>query len=47
MLTPGDFAIIKRRNQFSAKPMSQQQAVDILVTENQRKMPSQSIGFIR
>jgi len=46
MLTPGDFAIIKRRNQFSAKPMTQQQALDILITENQRKTPSQSIGFI-
>jgi len=46
MLTPGDFAIIKRRNQFSAKPMTQQEALDILITENQRKTPSQSIGFI-
>mgnify|MGYP002700394106 FL=1 len=46
MLSPGDFAIIKRRNQFSATPMSQQQALDILITENQRKTPSQSIGFI-
>lgn len=46
-LTPGDFAIIKRRNQFSATPMSQQQALNILITENQRKTPSQSIGFLR
>ncbi len=46
LLTPGDFAIIKRRNQFSAEPMSQQQALKILITENKRKTPSQSIGFI-
>jgi len=46
LLTPGDFAIIKRRNQFSAKPMDQQQALELLITENKRKTPSQSIGFI-
>ncbi len=46
MLTPGDFAIIKRRNQFSATPMSPQQALDILITENKRKTPPKPIGFI-
>lgn len=45
-LTPGDFAIIERRNQFNQTPMTQEQALALLKAENDRKAPSKPIGFI-
>ena len=46
MLTPGDFAIIARRNEFNTSLMTQQNAIKLLMNENKRKSASQQIGFI-
>lgn len=46
LLTPGDFAIIERRNQFNQMPMTQKEALVLLKSENDRKTPSKPIGFI-
>lgn len=45
-LTPGDFAILARRQRFNPAQMNQQSAVALLVQESQRKRSAQSIGFI-
>jgi len=45
-LTPGDFAIVARRQIFSTTTMNHQQALAILVQENNRKAAPKSIGFV-
>ncbi|GAA6203866.1 ATP-binding protein [Thalassotalea sp. SU-HH00458] len=45
-LSPGDFAIVSRRNRMSNKPLSDSKNLDILNQENNRKLPSKAIGFV-
>ena len=45
-LTNGDFAIVARRNRLSRKPLTHIQNIQLLQEENNRKLQSQSIGFI-
>ena len=46
-LTPGDFAVAVRRNRMSKKPLSDSNNLDILTVENNRKTPSNAIGFVK
>lgn len=46
-LTPGDFAIVVRRNRFSAKPLSDTKNLNLLTAENNRKTSNKTIGFVR
>ncbi|MFQ3191870.1 MAG: transitional endoplasmic reticulum ATPase, partial [Paraglaciecola sp.] len=45
-LTPGDFAIVARRNRFSKKALTDEQNILLLTEENNRKTQNQNIGFI-
>jgi SpoVK/Ycf46/Vps4 family AAA+-type ATPase len=45
-LTPGDFAIAVRRNCMSKKPLNDNNNLEILIQENNRKVPSKAIGFV-
>ncbi|WP_170252804.1 AAA family ATPase [Colwellia echini] len=45
-LTPGDFAVISRRNRMNKKPLSENQNLDILIQENNRKTQTKTIGFV-
>lgn len=45
-LTPGDFAIVSRRNRMSKKPLSDSKNLEILTIENNRKIQSKAIGFV-
>lgn len=45
-LTPGDFAIVSRRQEFSTKALTPQDIVSLLTAENKRKTPNKTIGFI-
>lgn len=43
----GDFAIIKRRQQFSRTKLSAQDCLDILITESNHKQTTRPIGFVK
>jgi MoxR-like ATPase len=43
----GDFAIIKRRQQFSTTKLSAQDCLDILITESNHKQTTRPIGFVK
>jgi len=45
-VTPGDIAIVSRRNSFSKDPLSDTENLEILTTESNRKQQNQSIGFV-
>ena len=45
-LTPGDFAVLSRRNRMSRKPLTDNENLHILTDENNRKAPSKAIGFV-
>jgi replication-associated recombination protein RarA len=45
-LTPGDFAIVARRNRLSKKALTDEQNILLLTEENNRKIQNQTIGFI-
>ena len=45
-LTPGSFAVAKRRNTFSKAKLSDIENLEILTTENNQTQQSKSIGFI-
>lgn len=46
-LTPGDFAILARRQQFRPTQNHRSTAITLLAEENQRKQPQTTMGFIR
>lgn len=46
-LTPGDFAVVARRNRMSKKPLSDSKNLDILINENNRKGLNKAIGFVQ
>ena len=46
LLTPGDFAILARRNKISTTKLSTSECLEILTTENNRKQHNKAIGFI-
>ncbi|WP_226770065.1 ATP-binding protein [Shewanella xiamenensis] len=46
-LTPGDFAILARRQRFELKRDHRATALALLTTENSRKQGQPRIGFIR
>ncbi|MBS3799095.1 ATP-binding protein [Pseudoalteromonas sp. BDTF-M6] len=43
----GDFAIIKRRQQFSTTKLSAQDCLNILITESNHKQTTRPIGFVK
>ncbi|MDO6447151.1 AAA family ATPase [Colwellia sp. 1_MG-2023] len=45
-LSSGDFAIAVRRNCMSKNPLSDSKNLEILTQENNRKIPSKTIGFV-
>jgi len=45
-LTPGDFAILARRQKIAGKKFLEQECIGILESENRRKSTNKSIGFI-
>jgi transitional endoplasmic reticulum ATPase len=46
-LTPGEFAILARRQRIQNTKLSDSQCLDILTTENNRKLTTKAIGFIQ
>jgi Holliday junction resolvasome RuvABC ATP-dependent DNA helicase subunit len=46
LLTPGDFAICKRRQKISTVKFSHTECLEILTQENNRKQQTKAIGFI-
>jgi SpoVK/Ycf46/Vps4 family AAA+-type ATPase len=46
LLTPGDFAILARRNKISTTKLTTSECLEILTTENNRKQHTKAIGFI-
>ncbi|EDQ02031.1 AAA family ATPase [Shewanella benthica] len=46
-LTPGEFAILARRQRISSTKLSDEECLDILSTENNRKITTKAIGFIQ
>jgi transitional endoplasmic reticulum ATPase len=46
LLTPGEFAILKRREKVSTSNLSHTECLEILTTENNRKQHTKAIGFI-
>ncbi|MCF2949262.1 AAA family ATPase [Paraglaciecola aquimarina] len=46
-LTPGDFAILARRQMFQPSQDHRLSAITLLAEENQRKQPKNQMGFIR
>jgi transitional endoplasmic reticulum ATPase len=46
LLTPGEFAILKRREKISTSKLSHTECLEILTTENNRKQKTKAIGFI-
>ena len=46
-LTPGEFAILARRQRINSTKLSDKECLDILSTENNRKLTTKAIGFIQ
>ncbi|MFT5759463.1 MAG: transitional endoplasmic reticulum ATPase [Alteromonadaceae bacterium] len=46
LLTPGEFAILKRREKISTSKLSHTECLEILTIENNRKQQSKAIGFV-
>jgi SpoVK/Ycf46/Vps4 family AAA+-type ATPase len=46
LLTPGDFAILARRQKISIPKLSPNECLEILTQENNRKQQTKAIGFI-
>jgi len=47
LLTPGDFAILARRQKISTTKLSHAECLEILTTESNRKQKTKAIGFVQ